>query len=100
VREIFASEGKEKALDFYKREIDSGRPLIVSFIYDKEGRNPQRARERRDSDSYFAIGYLQLSGGHNPSKNIYLILYDGKQIIAKNYMGSYPNIIILGARVK
>jgi len=100
VREVFASEGKEKALDFYKREIDSGRPLIVSFIYDKEGRNPQRARERRDSDSYFAIGYLQLSGGHNPSKNIYLILYDGKQIVAKNYMGNYPNIIILGARVK
>ena len=150
VREVFASEGKEKAFDFYKREIDSGRPLIVSFIYDKEGRNPQRGRERRDSDSYFAIGYLQLlfskarlprvpygnprndkigeivitslMGSHRSviasppkagvaissllgkrnvgSEAVYLILYDGKQIIAKNYMGNYPNIIILGARVK
>jgi hypothetical protein len=151
IKEIFASEGKEKALDFYKREIDSGRPLIVSFIYDKEGRNPQRARERRDSDSYFATGYLQLlfskarlpgvpygnprndkigeivitslMGSHrsviaSPPKAgvaisslfgkrngkrgeaVYLILYDGKQIIAKDYMGNYPKIIILGARVK
>ena len=144
IREIFASEGKEKAFDFYKKEIDAKRPLIVSFVYDKEGRNPQRARERRDADSYFAIGYLQLSGGRkasylpsvitrreaspllfpktrlprvpegNPRNDnktliasppatrgiVYLILYDGKQIIAKNYNGPYTNIIILGARAK
>jgi len=151
VREIFASEGKEKAFDFYKREIDSRRPLIVSFIHDKEGRNPQRARERRDADSYLAIGYLQLlfskarlprvpygnprndrigeivitslmgsplfviasppkagvaissllgKGNAKQREAVYLILYDVKQIIAKNYMGNYPNIIILGARVK
>lgn len=111
VRELFSSEGKDKAFDFYKREMDSGRPLIVSFINDKEGRNPQRARERRDADSYLGTGYLILSGDRKAvslfgKRNVgigdvvYLILYDGKQIVAKNYTGNYPNIIILGARVK
>ncbi|MGC8843131.1 MAG: hypothetical protein ACP5QS_04275 [bacterium] len=99
IREVFAAGEGRKAIDFYKREIEARRPLIVSFIYDKEGRNPQRARERREADSYLAIGYLE---GEKPKgvSSLFLILYDGKEILAKSYDDSHTNLIILGAREK
>jgi len=92
VKEVYRFGSEENALQFYKREIDERRAVIVSFVYDKEGRKRDRARERRETDSYLGIGYI-------PKTN-FLILYDGRKIVAKNYDGDYTNLIVLGARVK
>jgi len=88
IKELYKFGSKENALDFYKKEIEAKRPTIVSFVYDKEGRKPDRARERRESDSYLGIGYIK-----NTS---FLILYDGKGVLARSYDGNCQNIIVLG----
>ncbi|MBC7326734.1 hypothetical protein H5T87_01295 [bacterium] len=98
VREIYKLKSGENPLDFYKREISWGRAAIVSFIYDREGREPDRAKERREADSYVGVGYLSLP--LEGKENIFLLLYDGKSLLAKSYEGNYTNLIILGARLK
>lgn len=92
LEEVYKFGKGDDALLFYKREIDSGRAVVVSFLYDKEGRKPERARERRESDSFLGIGYLPLG------KQSFLILYDGRGFLARSYSANCSNIIVLGAR--
>ncbi|MGB9798220.1 MAG: hypothetical protein ACPLSK_06300 [bacterium] len=95
VEEVYQSEAPDKALRFYTEKIKRGQPVLVSFVYDKEGKSRERAKERREANTYLGVGYLEMG------KEIFLILWDAKtgDFVAKNYKGAHTNLIITSVKL-
>ncbi|MGC9004645.1 MAG: hypothetical protein ACP5KZ_08105 [bacterium] len=95
MEEVYQSEAPDKALRFYTEKIKSGQPVLVSFVYDKEAKRTERAKERREANTYLGVGYLEMG------KEIFLILWDAKtgDFVAKNYKGAHTNLIITSVKL-
>jgi hypothetical protein len=96
IKELYKSDSGDKALNFYLEKIKQKEPLIVSFVFDKEGRSRERAKERREAETFLGVGELMVG------KEIYLILWDTKMedFVAKSWDGSHTNIIVTEVRVE